>query len=419
MKRALFFTFLVISTLILGVNPVDVANEYLNFIIKGDFEKAYDMQADAMKAQLPSEKIKIVWDTITQNYGDFVSIQGTKLFEVKGYIVVVFTLKFEKIDLDARVTVDKEGKIAGLFFTPSKGFVYEPPDYVDKSAFSEEEISFKTDFEIKGTLTRPIGNGPFPAVVLVHGSGPNDRDETIGPNKVFRDIAWGLATRGILVLRYDKRTYLYGNKMGKDITVEDEVIEDAVKAVSILKERSDVSKVFVLGHSLGAMLAPEIAKRSKADGVIMLAPGARSLVDLIEDQIRYLSSIDFIEDPESILKSVEKLRKHEAKPDEIIAGAPASYYYDFEKRNVLETGKELNIPMFILQGGKDYQVTHKDFSIWKNTLEGKKNVKFKFYDDLNHLFMRVEGAPTPLDYFKPGHVDRKIIEDITDWIFQH
>ncbi|RKX55788.1 MAG: hypothetical protein DRP24_04395, partial [Thermotoga sp.] len=163
MKRALFFTFLVISTLILGVNPVDVANEYLNFIIKGDFEKAYDMQADAMKAQLPSKKLEIVWDTITQNYGDFVSIQGAKLFEVKGYTVLVFTLKFEKIDLDARVTVDKEGKIAGLFFTPSKGFVYEPPDYVDKSAFSEEEISFKTDFEIKGTLTRPIGNGPFPA----------------------------------------------------------------------------------------------------------------------------------------------------------------------------------------------------------------------------------------------------------------
>jgi len=419
MKRVILLVFLITSILVLGVNPIDVASEYLNFIIKGEFKKAYDMQTDIMKAQLPSKKIKIVWDTITQNYGDFVSVRGTKLFEVEDYTVVVFTLKFEKIDLDARVTVDKEGKIAGLFFTPSRGFVYEPPDYVDKRAFFEEEISFKTDFEIKGTLTRPSGEGPFPAIVLIHGSGPNDRDETIGPNKVFKDIAWGLATRGILVLRYDKRTYLYGDKMEKGITVEDEVIEDAVKAVSVLKERSDVSRVFVLGHSLGAMLAPEIAKRSKADGVIMLAPGARNLVDLIEDQVKYLASIGFIENPESILKKMEKLKKHETKPDEIIMGAPASYYYDFEKRRILETAKELNVPILIMQGGKDYQVTLKDFSIWKNTLKEKKNVTFKFYKDLNHLFMKVEGRPTPLDYFKPGHVVGKVVEDIANWILQH
>ena len=86
------------------------------------------------------------------------------------------------------------------------------------------------EYQMPGMLAMPEGKGPFPAVVLVSGSGPNDMDSTVGPNKPFRDLAEGLAARGVASIRYTKRTRQYGAKLGKDITLAQEVIDDAVSA---------------------------------------------------------------------------------------------------------------------------------------------------------------------------------------------
>src|SRR5262249_57372826 len=122
------------------------------------------------------------------------------------------------------------------------------------------------------------GAGPFPGVGLAHGSGPNDRDETIAQNKPFKDLALGLASRGIAVLRYDKRTKVYPAKMAglAGLTVKDEVVDDAIAAASMLRSqpRIDPARVFVLGHSLGGMLVPRIAAAdAKLAGVIVMAGG--------------------------------------------------------------------------------------------------------------------------------------------------
>ncbi|PLV57397.1 alpha/beta fold hydrolase [Thermotoga sp. SG1] len=377
-----------------------------------DFETALSMCTDQMRKQLSLQNLSSIWYSLKSQLGDFKEIIAYEKTTQGEYEIYNFTLRFEKGEISALVTMDKEGKVAGLFFTQSAGAEYEPPDYANLESFEEKDISVNG---LPGKLTIPEGKGPFPAVVLVHGSGPNDMDETIGPNKIFKDIAYGLSSNGIIVLRYHKRTFV--EKMDPaTLTVEEEVIKDAQEAVKILKQREDVSTVYVLGHSLGAMLSPEIAERSKADGVIMLAPPARPLEDLMEDQLKYLQSLGLAENIEEILKTLEKLRKKELPPDEIVLGAPAKYFYDLRERQPVLTAKRLSIPMLLIFGGRDYQVSEKDRKIWLRELSDKENVKIVVFEDLNHLMMTGEGKSTPVEYMKKGHVDRRVIDAIVEWM---
>src|SRR5205085_1721112 len=149
------------------------------------------------------------------------------------------------------------------------------------------------DWKLGGTLTMPNGSGPFPGVVLVHGSGPNDRDETVGGTKMFKDVAEGLASRGIAVVRYDKRTKVYGPRVAalKTFTLHDEAVEDALKAAALLRTQSgiDAKRVFILGHSLGAYAAPRIgAEDPQIAGLILMAGNARHIEDLVVEQVQTL-----------------------------------------------------------------------------------------------------------------------------------
>jgi uncharacterized protein len=272
--------------------------------------------------------------------------------------------------------------------------------------------------KLPGTLTIPNGKGPFPAVELVHGSGPNDRDETAGANRPFKDIAEGLSSRGIIVLRYDKRTLLHS--LGS-VTVDDEVIVDAVAAVAQLRRRSDVdrNRIFVLGHSLGAVLAPEIASKARpVAGMIMLAPSGRKIEQVVVQQVRYLHETS----PEQLVqieRQANEISKHTMPPSETWLGAPASYYYDLDNRDEVAIARSLGIPILILHGTRDYQVIDQDIDVWQKGLKGVARVKFEELPKLNHLFIAGAGAPGPAEYNTPGHVDISVINAISSFINSH
>ena len=214
------------------------------------------------------------------------------------------------------------------------------PPYADATKFRSEAVTVGEDpWKLPGTLTIPTGNGPFPAVVLLAGSGPQDRDETIGANHVFKDLAEGLSSRGIVVLRYDKRTYAYKTLDPQKTTVKEEVIDDGVAAVKLLRARPEVARdrIFVVGHSLGAMMAPEVAKKARAvAGIVMLAPVGRKLPAVIVQQMRYLGQAS-PEELAELERQADEISAHKMPPAQFFFGAPASYYYDLDARDEVAT----------------------------------------------------------------------------------
>jgi hypothetical protein len=333
-----------------------------------------------------------------------------------------------------------DGMIAGFGFVPSAPPVkYEPPAYADPAKFEETEVTVGSgEWALPGTLTMPKGKGPVPGLVLVHGSGPNDRDESLGPNKPFQDLAWGLASRGIAVLRYDKRSKVYGKKILADpkleatMTVKDETIDDALAAAALLKKTKGVNgkKVFILGHGLGGFLMPKIAlaaKPLKIAGFISLAGLTRPLEDTILRQMTYIYGLAGAGVSEDDKKKLEGFKADVARIKALtyadkgsttkILGAMPAYWLDIRGYYPPGLARTVKEPMLILQGGRDYQVTSEDLENWKKALAGRKDVEFRLYPDLNHLFFEGQGVITPLEYVqKHGSVATDVVDDIMRWI---
>jgi uncharacterized protein len=285
---------------------------------------------------------------------------------------------------------------------------------------STEVTLGRAPFIVKATLTTPVGAGPFSAAVLIHGSGPQDRDATVGPNKPFKDIAEGLAARGIAVLRYDKRTFRYAAQLGTDVSIDTEVVLDAIDAVAFLKKQPNVEsgRVFVVGHSLGALLAPEIGVRSSpVAGTVLLAPPGRAPWDSVLMQMRYLNA------PAAQISQVEQvfvqLQAGKLRDDEVVLGAPVSYWKDWAARDGVAMTKKLQKPTLILHGDRDYQVTVDDIATWKNGLVDADSVKFMTLSGLNHLFFAGTGKPGPSEYEVATPVAETVLDAIADFVRSH
>jgi uncharacterized protein len=411
------------------------AQQVVQELAAGQFEKVEAQYDQRVAAALPPGKLGESWKSVIQQVGPFQSILETKASKTQGLDVVTMTCKFQNFVLEAHITFDPNGKIAGLNFRPHQEPVPDwiPPAYAKPDSFAEQQlILVNGKFELPGTLTIPKGDGPFPAIVLVQGSGPHDPDETIGPNKPFKDLAWGLSSHGVAVFRYTKRTLKYGSQSSDDpekLTVDDEVISDARAAVALVAKQSKINpaRVFLLGHSLGAYLAPRIASGdSQIAGIVMLAANTRPIEQLIVEQIRYLASQNGAPDEEAqkqIASAEETQRKIESpdlKPGDSVpllgSSTPGVYWLDLREYHPVQTAVSLKIPTLILQGGRDYQVTPSNFEDWKKALSTHKNVTLRLYPDLNHLFLTGSGPSTPQEYDKPGHVGEEVVADIAAWI---
>lgn len=411
------------------------AKAFVETLQRGDFVGAAATFDDRMTSALPPPKLKEAWEGLAKQFGALKSI-GAARAERRGPIELVYvTCEFEKTKLDIRLAFGPDSKIGGMGFQPNKPPVeYQSPDYVDAKSFSEKEVTLNpgTEWTLPGIVSIPNGKGPFPAVVLVHGSGSHDRDESLGPNKPFRDLAGGLASRGIAVLRYDKRNYVHGTKIKPEkFTIQEEVIDDALAGVALLRKLPQVDgfRVYVLGHSLGAMAAPKMAATDKGiAGIVLMAGAARPLEDVIIDQLTYISSLpgpnsagakEMLPKLKEQLARVKDPKALAAMPEsERPMGMPPSYWISLRTLDPATTAGKLACRVLVLQGDRDYQVTLEDFTLLERALAGNPKAELRRFANQNHLFMEGQGKATPAEYEKPGHVAKETVGAVADWILR-
>ena len=409
-------------------SPEAIATRLLDHMDAKDYAAAEASFTPEMAAAVPADKLKAVWESLPAQAGAAKGRGEAKVTPHQGMQVVVIPLHYANGELIAQVVVDARGRIAGFMIQPA------PP--APAAAPAADASYIESDFpvgDLPGTLAMPKAPAAakIAGVVLVHGSGPQDRDETIGPNRPFLDIARGLAAQGIAVLRYEKRTKARPQDFadGK-YTMDEETTDDAVAAVAALRAAPgiDPGKVFVLGHSQGGMLAPRIAQRSgHVAGLVLFAAPARSLLTILPEQNRYLLSADGAIDAQEqqFLNELDRKIANVRGTDQVAdrdtpLGLPVGYWRAFEKIDPIVDAHQLEIPMLLLQGGRDFQVVDTDWQLWKKSLADDHRATFRHYPALNHLGIAGEGPGTLAEYSKPGgHVDTQMIDDIAGWIRAH
>ncbi|HOF23982.1 MAG TPA: alpha/beta fold hydrolase, partial [Thermotogota bacterium] len=401
MMWATLFACLYFATLLAGSDPKATAKTYLESFFKRDFETMWTLQDETMRRVFGKQAMEQSSKTIEVAFGAFEAILSIEESEVQGYHVFLFYTKMQKSYAQITVSVDSQNLVAGFYAKPAPSPSALTPPYADTQRFTEEEVVFGSEqWPVYGALTLPKIDAPYPLVILVGGSGPTDRDSTIGPNKPFRDLAYGLSSAGVAVLRYDKRPATHGERMLLSETSErgavwDEYLEDLEAAIAYASELESIGPIYLAGHSLGGQAAAYVAIESEClSGLILLAAPARRFAQISIDQNRYFFSSSGLpqEQLDAVVSFFQSVLNRELPPEiEIQPGLTVGYLYDWDRYQTMDSLEKVRLPVIALQGEEDFQATMDgDFLPLKEAFGDSSRFTFKSFPGLNHLFMRTE-----------------------------
>jgi uncharacterized protein len=399
-----------------------VARAFVGKLSAGDATGAEESFDGTMRVGFPSDKLSGLWGGLEKKLGPFQAIEKVNVKSVQSMWAAFVFLQFARGRAVLRVVVNPKGQIAGLWQDRVEPD-WKPPAYVSADQFIDRPVTVGSKPPLPGHLTIPIGKGPFPIAILVHGSGPGDEDETIGPNKPFKDLALGLGSKGVAVLRYDKRTHV--PPMPSPNTVQAEYFSAVADAIALSRAATEIDprRVVLLGHSQGAQLAPWLAKENPGlAGIVLLAPPIRSPLESAITQLEQVHRLhpenhELAAKLTALKQDGERVQKGTLDPDEVVFYAPGTYWASLRGYDPVATAAGLSLAIFVAQGERDANVSPTvDYSLWQNGLAKKANVTFRLYPNLNHLFIAWGGTPSVEDNAHPGHVDETLVNDLATWI---
>ncbi len=411
---------------------MDRAKHVYELFVANQGDSIHALLTEELQEKLSPEVFKDMFKQSEKQFGQLQSKGEWQKESAQGITLYHSDLKFERYSLRFLLSFDADGKMNTIRLMPVPAASTARPVVYNKEKMLERDVTVGADgFKLPGTLTLPVGKRKVPVVIFVHGSGPQDRDETVGPNKPFRDLAWGLAERGIATLRYEKRTKAYGAACvpeGREIDYDTESVDDAVAIAAWAKTLPEVDSdsIYVLGHSLGATLAPRIAEQADGlAGIILVAALARPFEDAIVEQVTYISSLK--DSSDSAKKQIAEIKKQADNTKKLgtsefddkiplLLDIPRSYWEFANAYKPVEVAVKLTLPMLILQGERDYQVTMEDFGLWRFGLLRNKNAFFKSYPKLNHILQEGSGKATPFEYERESPVVGYVMDDIASFI---
>jgi dienelactone hydrolase len=395
------------------------------------FPQIEELFAPRLRAAVSADTLRTQWTAQLTRTGPVSSIgQPVGTSAQEGLTRVTVPVTCERGALNVIMSVDGDGLLHGLRLAPSADTTWQPPPYAVPRRFTEQQVMLDGEpLAVPGTLTLPHGRRRHPGVVLLGGGGPFDRDGTSGVSKPLKDLAWGLASRGVAVARFDKVGFAHSDVVGEPgFTMTREYVPHAVAAARLLRQQPtvDPARVFVLGHSLGGRVAPRIAAAEPLiAGMVILAGDTQPMHHSAVRVARHLAAANPDSVPgaalESLVRQATRIDRAEftaATPaSELLFGWPASYWMDLLHDDPVATAASLDRPMLILQGGRDYQVTlADDLPRWQAALAHRPDVSIHVFPADDHLFFPDEEPSTPAGNEPPQHVDPAVVALITDWL---
>jgi dienelactone hydrolase len=404
------------------------AKECIYLFRQEKFETLYQRMDKDMQRILDVEKLQGFWYSLEMQMGAVKEVGEPAVTDNDSLIITVTPVQFEKNKFGLKLVFNEVGKISGMFLEPATK-QYTPASYVNASLFYEIKKTLPDPkYPVEGMLTIPNRGKPFPVVIIAAGSGPTDKDLTMGPNRVYKDLAWGLANHGVATFRFDKRTKTYGGQLAKqkNLTVKEEYLEDLKLALQVVKKNPEIdsTRIYILGHSEGGYLIPYFEKNLKGvAGYIGFAGNYSELPILLVDQLYYLQSLAPVgkkQDYDEIIKQGiycrDRLTK-DSPADSLPLGMEAAYLLYLNQNAPRKLASGLNPKkLLFIQGERDYQVPKSELILWQNALKNNPNASFELYPKLNHLGLEGDKASEPSEYEVPGNLPEYLIKRIARFV---